>query len=157
MHNAMAKVLPDIDLLDINVWLALVDENHVHHGRARRYWDEESAEQIAFTRVTMLGFVRLLTNRAAMNNLPFTAPEAWQAYRALRGLPEVTWIGELDDDAHAADTLLEGWMKDASEFSTLQWTDAHLASVATTFRCRLVSFDGGYRKFKPLSFFHLTA
>jgi toxin-antitoxin system PIN domain toxin len=156
MHNALANIRPDIDLLDVNVWLALVDENHIHHGRARRYWDEESAEQIAFTCVTMLGFVRLLTNRAAMNNLPFTATEAWQAYRAFRELPEVTWIGELDDDAHAADTLLDGWLGTAN-FSTLQWTDAHLASIATTFGCRLVSFDGGYRKFQLLGFLHLTA
>lgn len=105
----------------------------------------------------MLGFVRLLTNRTAMNNLPLSAPEAWQAYRAFRTLPEVTWIGELDDDAQAADTLLEGWLTGANEFSTLQWTDAYLASMATTFGCRLVSVDGGYRKFQPLSFLHLAA
>ena len=153
----MANARPEIDLLDVNVWLALSDETHVHHSRARRYWDEESGEQIAFTRVTMLGFVRLLTNRAAMNNLPMSAPEAWQAYRAFRALPEVIWIGELDDDAHATDALLEGWLSDANGFSTLQWTDAHLASIAATFGCRLVSFDGGYRKFQPLDFLHLTA
>lgn len=37
MHNAMANARPEIDLLDVNVRLALADENHVHHGRARRY------------------------------------------------------------------------------------------------------------------------
>ncbi len=152
----MASTRPDIDLLDVNVWLALTDENHVHHGRARRYWDEESGEQIAFKRVTMLGFVRLLTNRVAMNSLPLTASEAWQAYRAFRALLEVTWIGELYDDAHAADTLLEGWLSGADEFSTLLWTYVHLASIVATFGCRLVSFDGGYRNFQPLDFLHLT-
>lgn len=156
MHNAMANERPEIDLLDVNVWLALADETHVHHSRARRYWDEESGEQIAFTGATMLGFVRLLTNRAAMNNLPMSAPEAWQVYRAFRALPEVVWIGELDDDAHATDALLEGWLSGADGFSTLQWTDAHLASIAATFGCRLVSFDSGYRKFQPLDFLHLT-
>jgi len=25
------------DLLDINVWLALVDENHIHHTTAKQY------------------------------------------------------------------------------------------------------------------------
>ena len=154
--HAMPNPRPELDLLDINVWLALVDENHAHHNRARRYWEDESATQIAFTRVTMLGLVRLLTNRAAMSNHPFSPREAWQAYRAFRALPEVVWIGDLDEDANAADALIEGWLMDeATGFSPTQWADAHLASMAGTYGCRLVSFDSDFHKFQPLSFLHL--
>jgi hypothetical protein len=28
------------DLLDLNVWLALVVPEHPHHGAARRYWSD---------------------------------------------------------------------------------------------------------------------
>ena len=35
--------------------------------------------------------------------------------------------------------------------------DVNVASIAVTFGCRLVSFDGGYRKFQPLDFLHLIA
>jgi uncharacterized protein len=156
MRNVMASAPPDIDLLDVNVWLALSDESHVHHGPARRYWSETSASQFAFTRVTMLGLVRLLTNRAAMNNQPFTVSEAWEVYRAFRALPEVIWIGELESDARAVDARLETWLAEP-QFTTRLWTDAHLASIAVTFGCRLVSFDGGFQTFEHLNFLHLTA
>jgi len=154
MPAIMPNPQPELDLLDVNVWLALVDENHVHHARARHYWEQESALQIAFTRVTMLGFVRLLTHLVVMQGKPFTAREAWSAYLAFRQLPEVVWIGEYDRDANDADALLERWL-DTTNFTTLQWTDAHLASIALTHGCRLVSFDGIYRKFQPLAFLHL--
>lgn len=31
------------DLPDVNVWLALADENHLHHPRALAYWRGESS------------------------------------------------------------------------------------------------------------------
>jgi toxin-antitoxin system PIN domain toxin len=145
-----------IDLLDINVWLALVDENHAHHPQARQYWQAESAPQLAFTRVSMLGFVRLLTNTKAMAGNPFTARQAWDAYRAFRQLPEIIWIGDVDEGAQATDDVLATWIG-APGFSTLHWTDGYLAAIAKTYGCRLVSFDGGYDRFQPLNFLHLTA
>jgi len=145
---------PTIDLLDINVWLALADENHIHHVRARGYWEAESTPQIAFTRVTMLGFVRLLTNHKVMQGNPFTAHQAWDAYRAFRKLPEIIWMGELDEDALATDDVLVKWIGRAG-FSTLHWTDGYLAAIAEMYGCRLVSFDGGFERYQPLNFLHL--
>jgi predicted nucleic acid-binding protein len=49
-------------LPDVNVWLALADENHLHHPRALSYWHEESVPAMVFCRVTMLGFLRLGTH-----------------------------------------------------------------------------------------------
>lgn len=34
------------DLPDINVWLARVDERHVHHPGARRYWERKASERL---------------------------------------------------------------------------------------------------------------
>jgi len=158
MRSAMRSATPDLDmdLLDVNVWLALADENHVHHVRARRYWETESAAQIAFTRITMLGFVRLLTNRVVMNDRPFTVSAAWDAYRAFRALPEIVWVAEIDEDARAADDLLDTWLNTVTVNSMhSHWADAHLASIAAFTGCRLVSFDGGYTRFAQLAFLHL--
>lgn len=143
-----------IDLPDVNVWLALADENHEQHGRARQYWESESAWQLAFTRVSMLGFVRLLTNRVVMRNQPFTVTEAWAAYRAFRALPEVIWLGEPENIAARVDEHLTGWAG-AGVLSPLQWTDGHLAALALATDCRLVSFDGDFRRYAELTFFRL--
>ena len=82
------------DLPDINVWLALACEDHQHHLRARRYWERESAPQLAFCRVTMLGLLRLATNATIMQNRPFLAAEAWKIYRDFLALPEVEFLAE---------------------------------------------------------------
>ena len=52
--------VPEIDVPDLNVWLALIDPDHEHHTRARRYWEHEASGDMAFCRVTMLGLLRLL-------------------------------------------------------------------------------------------------
>jgi len=42
------------DLLDASVWIALSAPEHVHDARARRYWDEEAADDLVFCRATAL-------------------------------------------------------------------------------------------------------
>jgi len=138
------------DLPDINVWLALADPDHGHHARARRYWEKEGAPNLAFTRVTMLGLVRLLTNRHVMQGNPFTAMQAWKAYQAFRDLPEVTFLADPDS---AELRMRES--SDKKDFPPTRLTDAWLAAVAFTTRSRLVSFDQDYREFDGLSFCHL--
>lgn len=65
-----------IDILDLNLWLALIDPDHAHNARARPYWENEAAAEIVFCRVTMLGLLRLLTNSRVMHGAPFTLAEA---------------------------------------------------------------------------------
>ena len=65
-----------IDILDLNLWLVLIDPDHAHNARARRYWENEAAAEIVFCRVTMLGLLRLLTNSRVMHGAPFTLAEA---------------------------------------------------------------------------------
>ncbi len=146
--------MPDVDLLDVNVWLALADENHAHHPRARQYWESESALELAFTRISMLGLLRLLTNRAVMRNQPFSVPEAWAAYAAFRALPEVVWIAEHDGTAARADAHLERWVR-TGNLMPLHWTDSHLAALALATGCRLVSFDDGFLRYEGLPFLRL--
>lgn len=139
-----------VDLPDINVWLAFSVADHFHHQRARRYWYEEARDQIAFCRVTALGFLRLITNPAAMGGQPLTAPQAWQAYRAFRELPEVF----LASEPEGCEARLERWAMESRQTSR-QWTDAYLAAFATASESRLVSFDGGFSNFDGLDLYRL--
>jgi toxin-antitoxin system PIN domain toxin len=138
------------DLPDINVWLAFAVADHPHHQRARRYWNEQAGDQLAFCRVTALGFLRLLTNRAAMGGHPLTVPQAWQAYGAFRRLPEVRLVSESD----GCETWLERWVLSRAPTSR-QWTDAYLASFARAGELRLVSFDRDFSFFEGLDLLRL--
>jgi toxin-antitoxin system PIN domain toxin len=139
------------DLPDINVWLALADPDHEHHQRVREYWEKESATRLAFTRITMLGLLRLLTNHHVMKGNPFSPDEAWRAYHAFRNLPEVLFLQEPE----TAESVMQDWSS-AATFPPSQLTDAWIAAVAMTTRSRLVSFDSDFRGFSGLSLLHLT-
>lgn len=139
-----------VDLLDVNVWLALATEDHQHHQRAKLYWEQESAAKLAFCRVTMLSFLRLSTNPKVMAGQPFSAAEAWAAYRAFLALPEIELVSE--------NPKLESIMAkltDYPNFPQSRWTDSYLASVALSSNLRLVSFDSDFDHFKSLQFLHL--
>lgn len=144
------KTMSATDLLDVNVWIALSDENHEHHPVAKAYWETQSAAQLAFCRVTMLGFLRLVTHRRVMNDQPLTPPEAWSAYRAFLALPEVIFLPEPSD----IEPLFSS-RSDALTFPNHRWTDAYLAALAQASGARLVSFDSDFHQFEKLHFLHI--
>lgn len=139
-----------LDVPDLNLWLALIDPDHEHHLRARRYWEEEAAVDIAFCRVTMLGLFRLLTNSRVMSGAPFTPVEAWDAYHAFAALPEVSFI----EDSLAAEKRFELWSR-RPNFPSHLWTDAWIAALAISSGARVVSFDSDFSAFPELRFLHL--
>lgn len=143
--------VPERDLPDLNVWLALADPDHQFHGRARRYWETESASRLFFCRVSMLGLLRLLSNPRVMRGNPFTPAEAWAAYRSFLALPEVSFLAE----SSPAEARFAEWT-DSADFAPQRWTDAWLATQAVTSQARLVSFDSDFHTFPGLSFLHLT-
>ena len=130
------------DLPDVNVWLALTNPDHAFHDRAARYWNEGMhSGGIAFCRITMLGFLRLMTNAKAMADKPFGHQEAWEIYGTYRGLPEVRFLHEGPD--------IETRFRDL-DFPQRMWTDAYLAAFALTAGCRIVSFDRDFSRFNDL-------
>jgi uncharacterized protein len=64
------------DLPDVNVWLALLNTQHPHHSSAKHYWEHAAAQHIAFCRITMLGLLRLSTNKVVMGGAPYTTEQA---------------------------------------------------------------------------------
>lgn len=134
------------DLLDANVWVALVAADHIHHERALRYWQEESAETVAFCRVTALAFLRLVTNAHVMQHAVLTSTEAWALWQEWLRLPEVSFLNEpvgLDEQL--------GQFSRMMSIRPKLWTDAYLAAFAIVGAHRIVTLDGDFEKFSGLN------
>jgi hypothetical protein len=142
--------MANLDVPDINVWLALSDPDHQHHSRARFYWETQSAREIAFCRVTMLGLLRLLTHSKVMAGQPFSVTEALAAYEAFIALPEICFV----EDSPLAESLFFQWAK-ASDFRPRHWTDLWIAALAHAAGARVISFDSDFSQWNNLNFLHL--
>ena len=120
---------------DVNVWLALASSEHVHHAAARRWWEAENS-RIGFSRITQLGFLRLMTTAAAMDGKPLTMREAWGVHDRLFEDARVALIPEPAD--------FETRFRDYSTAETTspkQWADAFLLAFAQAANGILVTFD----------------
>jgi toxin-antitoxin system PIN domain toxin len=138
-----------MDIPDVNVWLALVDQNHFHHNAAASYWENTAATQVAFTRVSMMGFLRLSTQPRVLSRT-LTPPEAWELYRQFLADPNHCLLQEPASlDHHFAALTTQATLPHHL------WTDAYLASFAIACGCRLVSFDADFVRFPGLNFLHL--
>lgn len=140
-----------IDLPDVNVWLALVDENHAHHEKSMHYWQEESAAEIVFCRVTMLAFLRLSTHPKVLSR-GLSPGEAWEIYQRYRREAHVGFI----QDSPAVDQAFQELTMQA-EFQHHLWTDCYLMALAGVKNCRIVSFDEDFNRFAGIDFLHLTS
>jgi toxin-antitoxin system PIN domain toxin len=139
-----------MDLLDVNLWLALVDKRHVHHPLAQEYWSQNGAIQFAFCRITMLGFLRLTTSPKAVAK-PKTNAEAWAIYQELRALPNIQFLAEPAGlEIHLQSLTTQ------TAFPHRLWTDAYLAAFALAGGCRIASFDADFARFPGLNFLHLS-
>src|SRR5947208_9821392 len=122
------------DLPDVNVWLALATDAHVHHKRARRYWETEAADALVFCRITQLSLLRHLTNPKVMGEGCLRPAGAWSKYREFAALPEIEFYGEPSE----IDEWLERFST-GSRSSPNLWTDAYLAAFAKAANLRFVS------------------
>lgn len=145
-----ASLRTQADLPDVNVWLALLNEQHPHHDAARNYWEKAAAPRIGFCRVTMLGMLRLSTNKSVMGGSPYTTEQAWQAYQGVIDLPEVIFVAEPAGIEPAMRTYTA-----AIRFRSTDWTDAYLATLASLAGLRVVSFDKGFAQYGGLALLSL--
>jgi toxin-antitoxin system PIN domain toxin len=126
---------------DINVWVALTYEAHVHHGIAAEWFETLSSEAtLAFCRFTQLGLLRLLTATAVMGDEVMTQPQAWAAYDRWWQDPRVELVTEppeLEPRFRALTRLRQPATKD--------WADSYLAAFATMGQLTAVTFDKGLR------------
>jgi uncharacterized protein len=139
------------DLLDASVWVPLSAPDHVHYSRARRYWDDEAADQLAFCRVTALALLRHLTNPRILGKAALDGASAWRALQTWLALPQVTLLVE----PVGLDELLGQWAGHL-ELRGGGWTDAYLAAFATASGSRLVAFDADFLRYPGVELLHLT-
>lgn len=117
-------------LLDVNVLVAFAWPNHVHHGRARR-WFARRQEPWATCPATEMGFVRLSANPAVVD--PALSPaEAADVVAELRTMPD------------------HQFWPDGTTVSDVDWTavttfrqvpDAHLVALARRRGGRVATLD----------------
>jgi uncharacterized protein len=123
---------------DVNVWLALTYERHVHYGPAKQWFESlDDSARLFFCRVTQLGLLRLLTTEAVMGNDEVMSQRAaWQAYDRWLQDDRVSFLPEppaLEENFRSMSQLRHPAPKD--------WADSYLAAFAAVSDLTLVTFD----------------
>lgn len=129
-------------LLDINVLLALLDSDHVDHGLAHAWLDDEIHAGWASCPITENGFVRIISQPRYPS--PVAPAEAIHLLsRAREGGHHEFWPCDI--------SLLDASIVDRSRLhGPRQVTDAYLLALATARDGRLITFDRSL----PLSSVH---
>jgi toxin-antitoxin system PIN domain toxin len=126
---------------DINVWVALTYEGHVHHRIAAEWFETLSPDAtLTVCRFTQLGLLRLLTANAVMGDEVMTQPQAWAAYDRWLQDPRVELVDEppkIEPRFRALTRLRQPATKD--------WADSYLAAFATIGQLTVVTVDKGLR------------
>ncbi len=120
-------------------------EQHPDHGRAARYWSDESADRILFCRITALGLLRLCTNRHVTGGFPLAVTDAWRLFADYLALPEVS----LADEPPGCESELAALVS-TGPVTPRTWTDAYLAAFCLASGARLVSLDQDFQRFGGL-------
>ena len=133
------------DLPDLNVWLALVSDCHVHHLAAREWFEGLDLGCAAFCRVTQMGLLRLMTHPKVMGEDVLGLAKAWRCYDALRSDERVSFLIEPPDleTTWRALTIREGETHNC-------WTDAYLTAFALQQGLRIVTFDRWFERHSRL-------
>lgn len=132
-------------LIDINVWLAMTWDLHPRHRSAADWLTAVSITkkddvELLFCRFTVLGFLRLLTNRAVMGDSATTLQQALEIYDQWHRDPRVT----LAQEPRGLETCFRGAARPfLSKFATKAIADCYLAGFAEASGARLVTLDKG--------------
>ncbi len=129
-------------LPDVNIWVALTSNRHVHHALVNEWLQGIESDQIAFCRISELDFLRLLTNAYVMGNDVLSPTEAWNVYDEWRTDDRVIFLPERGE-------FTEHWQRLGRQIvgGPNVWTNAYLAAFALHANATVVTLD---RKFIPL-------
>jgi hypothetical protein len=124
---------------DVNIWLALSVVDHAHSGAAWKWVESLPPEdRLAFSRLTQLGLLRLLTNAAVTGTHPLSLREAWAVYDGWLKDPRVEFYPEPRNvDAEFREALEPLAAKPASKWVGDCWLLAFAAGAGA----ELVTFD----------------
>lgn len=120
-------------LLDVNVLIALLDAQHVHHDNARRWLRDNVRHGWATCPITENGCLRIMAQPGYPNSLP-TQAVARRLGEAIDSGHHQFW----PDDASLLHSGVVDWGRIVGP---RQVTDVYLLALATARQGRLVTFD----------------
>lgn len=132
-------------LLDVNVWLALTFERHLHHQPATAWFTGAPENSCCFCRFTQMSFLRLATTPQVVAADVLTLQAAWLAFDKLYNDPHVVFA----DEPEGLQPLWRGHTQHQS-LSPKVWSDAYLAAFAQAADMELVTFDKGFAQYANL-------
>jgi uncharacterized protein len=125
-------------LIDINVWLAMTWDGHPQHTSASRWYASVDDSRLLLCRFTMLGFLRLLTNRQVMGDSTTTLATALELYDQWQRDPRV----ELAPELRATEELFrQALSPHLGQPATKAIADCYLTGFAEAAGACLVTFD----------------
>jgi uncharacterized protein len=136
----MPKYLKSFLFPDMNVWMALSFQGHVHHHIARAWFeslDDRDDARLCFCRITQLSFPRLITTEALMRkDEVLSQRRAWDVYDRWF---EDSRVFFLEEPANL-EKVLRGASKQ-SRPAAKDWADSYLLAFAQTADLSMVTFD----------------
>ncbi len=125
-----------IFLPDVNVWLALASQRHVHAPICASWLNSLQHGELVFCRVTQMGLLRLLTHVAVMGTDVLSSRESWGVYRTMLTDERIQFAPE-------PFTLEQEWRKVTMQDRPTPkiWTDAYLIAFARAAAMQLVTLD----------------
>ncbi len=132
---------------DINVWIALTYQGHIHHTRAAAWFSSlPSDSRLFFCRFTQLGFLRLLTSEAVMGDEVMNQPQAWQTYDRWLQDDRVACL----DEPSGLERIFRGLTR-LRRPAAKDWADSYLCAFALASQLTLVTFDRSLSRKAPNS------
>jgi toxin-antitoxin system PIN domain toxin len=123
---------------DINVWLALSYQRHIHYPSARGWFEQLAGHsRVCFCRFTQLGLLRLLTTGAVMGeDEVLSQSEAWSVYDRWIEDDRVLYV----EESSALEARFRALTQNERP-APKDWGDSFLFAFAETADLRLVTFD----------------
>jgi toxin-antitoxin system PIN domain toxin len=133
-------------LPDVNVWLALTFDSHVHHPAAKSWFDALPSSSLCyFCRLTQQGLLRLATNLTVVGKHALTLADAWSKYDV--------WLSDPRIGFHSEPNQIETRWRSFTQhhsFSLKVWNDGYLAAFALESGLELVTFDQSFAAYSGI-------
>ena len=135
---------------EVNVLIRAHNLDSPIHRQARGWWEETLGRprQVGLPWVSILGFIRIVTQRRLMHN-PMLPSKAIRMVRSWLDEPRVEIIAPGEGHAEILFRLLEE-LGVAANLTT----DAHLAALAIEYQAELATTDPDFTRFKGLRWFN---
>lgn len=128
-------------LIDTNVWVALLLEDHPHNSLAQERLSPFTDGEANFCRATQKGLFRLLSQSTTTYGNPVPMRQCWSIYQQLRNGNR---FGYLDEPYG----LEQVWRELTSSplASPKHWMDAYLQAFAELAGLKIITFDRALAK-----------